>query len=184
MWERKIKNKFGGIQEIYRSERDASDSLGPKSDRSCNYARVEVKYIVESLNKRNEEAFENAQLIGSRVDPWELNDQFITDSFGDAIHELIIRMFDPDTVHEPQLTMYIERNGRESEVTAHVPRTTRNTIRLMVDDAMRKRNNELETALETYSKEIDLMREFIEHCNAKELYNKFAEERRFSNEGN
>lgn len=186
MWERQIKNKFGGIQEIYRSEKEASDVLSPKTNPlyAYNQACVEVKYIVESLNKRNEQAFENAQLIGSRVNPWELNDQFITDSFGDAIHELIIRMFDPDTVHEPQLTMYINRNGRESEVTAEVPRTTRNTIRLMMDDAMRKRNNEMEKALETYSKELDLMREFIENYNAMDMYNKFAEERRYSNEGN
>ena len=189
MWERQIKNKFGGVQEIYRNEKDASDVLLPDPGRlvynSYNSAGLEAKYIVESLNKRNEEAFENAQLIGSHVNPWELNDQFITDSFGDAIHELIIRMFDPDTVNEPRLTMYIkDRNSKEAEVTAEIPSTTRNTIRLIVDDAMRKRNNELESAIETYSKEIDLMREFIEYNNAKEMYNKFAEERRFRNEGN
>lgn len=186
MWERQIKNKFGGVQEIYRNEKDASDVLEQNTDclLAYNPAGVTVKYTVESLNKRNEEAFENAQLIGSHVNPWELNDQFITDSFGDAIHELITRMFDPDTVHEPRLTMYIkDRNSKEAEVTAEIPATTRNTIRLIVDDAMRKRNNELESAIETYSKEIDLMREFIEY-NAKEMYNKFAEERRFRNEGN
>ena len=105
MWERQIKNEYGEIQEIYRSERDASDALLPDPGwlvyNSYNSAGLEVKYIVESLNKRNAQAFENAQLVGSCVNPLELNDQFITDSFGDAIHELIIRMFDPDTVNEP-----------------------------------------------------------------------------------
>jgi hypothetical protein len=187
MWERQIKNKFGGIQEVFRSEQDVDDVLSPDVIRALGYnpAGVSVKYTIVSLNKRNAEAFEKANQLGSRVDPWELNDQFITDSLGVAIHELIIRMFDPDTVHEPQLMMEIkDSNGKEAEVIADVPRTTRNTIRLMVDDAMRKRNNELEKALETYSKEIDLMREFIDKHNSKDMYNKFAEERRFSNEGN
>ena len=187
MWERQIKNKFGGIQEVFRSEQDVDDVLSQDVIRPLGYnpAGVSVKYTIESLNKRNAEAFENAQMVGSHVNPWELNDLFITDSLGNAIHELIIRMFDPDTVHDPQLMMEIkDSNGREAEVIADVPRTTRNTIRLMVDDAMRKRNSELESALETYSKEIDLMREFIEYNNAKEMYNKFAEERRYSNEGN
>lgn len=187
MWERQIKNKFGGIQEVFRSEQDADDVLSHDAIRPLGYnpADVSVKYTIESLNKRNAEAFEKANQVGSRVDPWELNDLFITDSLGTAMHELIMRMFDPDTVNEPQLMMEIKgSNGREAEVIADVPSTTRNTIRLMVDDAMRKRNNELEKALETYSKEIDLMREFIEYNNAKEMYNKFAEERRFINEGN
>lgn len=189
MWERQIKNKFGGIQEIYRSEKDASDVLLQNPGRlvynAYNSAGLEAKYIVESLNKRNEQAFENAQLVGSCVNPWELKDRFITDSFGDAIHELIIRMFDPDTVHEPELTMYIkDRNSREAEVTAEIPTTTRNTVRLIVDDAMRKRNNELEKAFETYSKENELMREFIEYYHAKDMFNMFAEERRSKNENN
>lgn len=189
MWERQIKNRFGGIQEIYRSEKDASDALLLDSGRlvynAYNSAGLEAKYIVESLNKRNAQAFENAQLVGSCVNPWELNDQFITDSFGEAIHELIIRMFDPDTVHEPQLTMYIkDHNSREAEVTAEIPTTTRNTVRLIVDDVMRKRNNELEKALETYSKENELMREFIEYNHAKDMFSMFAEERRFRNGGN
>ena len=183
MWERQIKNEYGEIQEIYRSERDASDALLPDPGwlvyNSYNSAGLEVKYIVESLNKRNAQAFENAQLVGSCVNPLELNDQFITDSFGDAIHELIIRMFDPDTVNEPTLTMYIkDRYSGEAEVTAEVPTTTRNTIRLIVDDAMRRRNIELESVLDTYSKENDLMREFIYYNHAKDIYNMFAEERR------
>lgn len=187
MWERQIKNKFGGIQEVFRSEQVVDDALSSGVIRPLGYnpADVSVKYTIESLNKRNAEAFEKANQVGSRVDPWELNDLFITDSLGTAIHELIMRMFDPDTVHEPQLMMEIkDSNGREAEVIADVPRTTRNTIRLIVDDAMRKRNIELESALETYSKEVDLMREFIDKYNAKEMYSKFAEERRFSNEGN
>lgn len=187
MWERQIKNQFGGIQEVFRSEQDVDDVLSPNVIRALGYnpAGVSVKYTIEALNKRNEEAFEKAQQVGSRVDAYELNDQFITDSLGVAIHELIIRMFDPDTVHEPQLMMEIkDSNGREAEVIADIPRTTRNTIRLMVDDTMRKRNIEMESALETYSKEIDLMQEFIEKYNMKDMYSKFAEERRFRNEGN
>ena len=146
MWERQIKNQFGGIQEVFRSEQDVDDVLSPNVIRALghNPADVSVKYTIESLNKRNAEAFEKANQVGSRVEPWKLNDLFITDSLGTAIHELIIRMFDPDTVHEPRLTMYIkDRNSKEAEVTAEIPGTTRNTIRLIVDDAMRKRNNEL-----------------------------------------
>ena len=75
--------------------------------------------------------------------------------------------------------MYIkDRYSGEAEVTAEVPTTTRNTIRLIVDDAMRRRNIELESVLDTYSKENDLMREFIYYNHAKDIYNMFAEERR------
>ena len=110
MWERHLKNEFGMLKEVTKGRRDNNfDVLSPNTDNlSYNPAKVEVKYIVEALNKRNEKAFEESQLVGSNVNPWELNDQFFTDSFGGAIHELLIRTFDPDVVNEPQLTMYME----------------------------------------------------------------------------
>ena len=179
MWERHIKNKFGRTQEVFKGKRDdAFDVLSPDTDNlSYNPAKIEVKYAVESLNKRNEKAFEESQLVGSSVNPWELNDQFFTDSLSMAIHEFVIRTFDPDTVHEPQLTMYIkDSNGKDAEVTADHMRTLRNTVRRIVDDEMRKRNITLEKELETLSTEIDSMREFIKQYHAEDMYRKFKEE--------
>lgn len=181
MWERHIKNQFGRIKEIFKGKRDDDFDVLSQDTNNLNYnpTGIEVKYIVESLNKRNDQAFEESQLVGSNVNPWELFDQFFTDSFGDAIHELLIRMFDPDTVNEPQLTMYIkDSNGNGAEVTANMPGTSRNSVRLMVNDEMRKRNITLEKELETLSTEIDSMREFIKQYHAEEMYRKFKEERR------
>ena len=181
MWERHLKNEFGQLKEVTKGRRDNNfDVLSPNTDNlSYNPAKVKVKYVVESLNKRNEKAFEESQLVGSNVNPWELNDQFFTDSFGGAIHELLIRTFDPDVVNEPQLTMYIEDcNGKEAEITADMPRTTRNSIRNLVEKEANDKISWLSKELETYMNELETTREFIKKYNAEEMYRKFKEERR------
>ena len=181
MWERHLKNEFGMLKEVTKGRRDNNfDVLSPNTDNlSYNPAKVEVKYIVESLNKRNEKAFEESQLVGSNVNPWELNDQFFTDSLGDAIHELLIRTFDPDVVNEPQLTMCIKDcNGKEAEITADMPGDTRNSIRYLVDKESKDKISWLSKELEAYMNELEITREFIKKYNAEEMYRKFKEERR------
>lgn len=181
MWERHLKNEFGRLKEVTKGRRDNDfDVLSPNTDNlSYNPANVEVKYIIESLNKRNEKAFEESQLVGSSVNPWELNDQFFTDSLGDAIHELLIRTFDPDVVNEPQLTMYIKDNsGKDAEITADMPATTRNSIRNLVEKEANDKISWLSKELETYMKELEITKEFIKKYNAEEMYRKFKEERR------
>ena len=177
MWERHLKNEFGQLKTVTKGKSYIeTDILSPNGTYNYNPANIDVKYIVESLDKRNEKAFEESQLVGSKVNPWELNDQFFTDSFGTAIHELLIRTFDSDTVHEPQLTMYIkDNNGNEAEVTAYLPSTTRNSIRNLVEKETNDKINWLSRELETYMNELETMREFIKKYNAEELYRKFKE---------
>lgn len=182
MWERHIKNQFGSIKEVQSSKsfcekKTVTDRLTPNEKFNYNPAGVEVKYIVESLNKRNEQAFEDSQLVGSHVNPWELFDQFFTDSFGLAIHELLVRTIDPDIVNEPQLTMYINCNGKDAEVTAELPSTTRYTIRNLVEKEANDRITSLSRELETLKDEYVSMLEFIKKCHAEKLYREFKEDK-------
>lgn len=180
MWERHIKNKSGRTQEILKGKRDdVFDVLSPNADHPIyNPAGIEIKYIVESLNKRNEQAFEDSRLVGSSVNPWELFDQFFTDSFGDAIHELLIRMFDPNTVNEPQLTMYVrDCKGKEAEVTANLPSTTRNIVRNLVEKEANDKVSRLSKEVENYMNELEIMRGFIKKCHAEKLYKEFKEDK-------
>lgn len=176
MWERHIKNQFGGLKEIHKGKTDEYDVLSPSGKYNYNPANVEVKYIVESLDKKNEKAFERSQLINSSVNPWELNDQFFTDSLGNAIHELLIRTFDPSTVNEPQLTMYIKDNkGKDAEVTAQLPPTTRWSVRNIVEKEANDKISWLSRELDETMKELGRMQEFVKEYNAEKLYKEFKE---------
>ena len=183
MWERREKTQVGTVSRIYKDRGETVfDSLDPDNSNNCNNANLKVEYTVESLRKENYEAWERAQRVDNDLEPWEMFDEFHTDSLGAAIGEVVIRTFDPNCPLDPNMWMNIkDSQGNESEVHAELPSTLRHTIHRLVEkdlrervDHMEKENEFLRKGMETFEEFVKVIpdgeRLFREFCDMKKIY--------------
>lgn len=176
MWELRTKNKFGQVDHIQKEScftaQPVYDNISPKGN-GYNKANLTVEYTVEWLPERNYEAFEKAQLAGSKVNPWELNDEYLTDSLGLAIRMLLIKQLD-DKVDKPRLYLYIkDQNGNDAEATTEIPSDTVPMLRNMVQENINKKLNNYEFQISEMEKELEIYKEFVKKCHGEKLFDEF-----------
>ena len=132
MWTRTFKNKYGEIEKVSRETDFPLHYNNPcDTDPSILY---EIEYLREDLV----EAEERACNVDASVNPWELRDIFETDSLGQAVRELMIRLFDNQTAD-----VWFFLTAGDKEICMDIPTDIRTTIRGMVNAEMRSTNDRL-----------------------------------------
>lgn len=179
MWELRSKNQFGKVEQIQKesifTKQPVYDNISPDGN-GYNKANMTVQYTVEWLPERNFEAFERAQLVGSEVNPWELNNEYLTDSLGLAIRMMILRELD-DKSGKPQLYIYIkDQNGNDAEATAEFPSDTVPILRNMVQENINRKLENYQKTIDEMSKELELYKSFIKKVNGNKLFDEFRKE--------
>jgi len=180
MWELRTKNKFGQIDQITKEN---CFTRIPVYDNLCkdgsgyNKANLTVEYTVEWLPERNYDAFDRSQFVGSGINPWELKDEYLTDSLGLAIRQMIVKEFD-DTCDNVQLHMYIkDRQGDDAEVVTEIPSDTISILRTMVQDNINRKLDSYRSTIEEMTKEIDVYKSFVKECRAEKMLNDYKQMR-------
>lgn len=182
MWELRLKNQFGQVEQIQRencfTHQPVYDDISPNGKgHGYNKANLTVQYTVEWLPERNFEAYDKASLVGSMVNTWELKDEYLTDSLGLALRQMVLREFDPKS-DKPQLYMYIkDKNGDEAEAVAEIPADTLPIIRNMVQDDINKKLDHMSDLLAVQKKELADYREFLESVHGMEMYRRWKQEK-------
>lgn len=176
MWERKSKDQYGSTVQIIKenpfTKQPVYDDLSPTGS-SYNKAKLTAQYTVEWLPERNFAAYERAQKIGSEINPWELNNEYLTDSLGLAIRELVMRTLDGKS-DNARLYMYIkDADGNDAEVCAEVPSDTERIIRNMVQSNINKQIDSLTETVNSLTNELKSYKDFIAKYNADELFREF-----------
>ena len=179
MWELRSKNQFGKVEQIQKenifTKQPVYDNISP--DGNCyNKANLTVQYTVEWLPERNFEAFDKAQLVGSPINPWELNNEYLTDSLGLAIRMMCLRELDGKS-GKPQLYMYIkDKNGNDAEACAEIPDDTVPILRNMVRDGINRKLDSLQRMIDEMEKELELYKAFVNKVSANKMFNEFRKE--------
>ena len=179
MWQLITKNRFGQVDHIQKegifTKQPVYDNISPKGN-GYNKANLTVEYTVEWLPERNYEAFEKAQLAGSEVNPWELKDEYLTDSLGLAIRMLLIRQLD-DKAEKPTLYMYIkDQNGNDAEATTEIPGDTVPMLRNMVQENINKKLSSYENQISALETELETYKKFIKKMHGEKLFDEFRRE--------
>lgn len=178
MWKRRFKDRFGRLTketvENSFTRNPVYDNLAPNAN-CCNTAELTAEYTVEYVSRENSEAYENANSADYPCEPWELRDEYLTDSLGLAIRETVIRMFD-DNSEEPFLYMYLkDKDGKEAEICADIPADTKTTIEKMVNENMKKKLDSLQDQVSMLTREINMYKDFLGEYNADKLYKEWRE---------
>lgn len=178
MWKRRFKDRFGRLTketvENSFTRNPVYDNLAPNAN-CCNTAELTAEYTVEYVSRENSEAYENANSADYPCEPWELRDEYLTDSLGLAIRETVIRMFD-DNSEEPFLYMYLKnKDGKEAEICADIPADTKGTIERIVNETMKKRIDFLQEQVSTLTREINMYRDFLGEYHAERQFKEWRE---------
>lgn len=148
-WERREKNCLGNVKRVYRpsgfTEKDVYDSL------------PNVKYTVEYLRADQVEAEERSHLRGSEIEPYELYDEYETDSLGLALREIIFRMFDEKTA---DFRLFVDIGDRD--ICADIPGDIYRVAREAVQPGINKRIDALNKEVETLEAELSAYKEFLD----------------------
>lgn len=181
MWELRSKDQFGRLAEVRKescfTKQPIYDNIDPDEITcGCNTANLKVEYTVEWLPERNFEAYEKAQLQGSEVNPWELNNEYLTDSLALAIRMMMLREMD-DKSGKPQLYMYIkDQNGKCAEACTEIPSDTVPILRNMVQENINRKLENYQKTIDEMSKELELYKSFIKKVNGNKLFDEFRKE--------
>lgn len=179
MWERRTKNQFGQIEQITKESCFTREPIYDdiqKNGHAYNKANLTVQYTVEWLAERNYEAFDKSQKMDSDINPWELYDEYLTDSLGLAIRQMMIRFLD-DTCDDPRLFMYIkDENGNDAEACATLPADTAYYLRRMVQENINRKLNAYEETISEQEKEIELYKSFITEYHAETAFEEYRKE--------
>ena len=176
MWELKEKNQFGTIERIYKensfTKKPVYDSIS-ENGIGYNKANLTVEYAVEWLPEHNFDAFDRSLKIGSEVNPWELRNEYITDSLGLAIRMMIIKELDNKS-GKPNLYIHIkDPSGNGAEACAEIPSDTIPIIRNMVQENINHKITNLENIVDDLKHEIRLYSNFIKKYNAERLFDDY-----------
>lgn len=178
MWELRTKDRFGQIAQIHKENlltaTPVYDSITPKNKCGYNDAKLTVGYSVEWLPEENSAAYENSQKDTGGPDPWELCNEYQTDSLGLAIRQLLLRTLDPHA-DMAKLFMWIttEDGHHGAEVTTEIPGDTVPILRNMVQENINKRIDSLEKTVDSLEKEIAVYKSFIKKYNSEKLFDDF-----------
>lgn len=178
MWEVHFKDKYGQITQIQKENALTAapvyDSVTPKNRSGYNDAKLTVGYSVEWLPEENSDAYENSQKDTDGPDPWELFNEYQTDSLALAIRQLLFRTLDP-TADGAKLFMWIttEDGHHGAEVTTEIPGDTVPILRNMVQENINKRIDSFEKTVGDLEKELAVYKEFIKTCNAEKVFDTF-----------
>lgn len=182
MWELRTKNQYGQIAQIHKENPLTAipvyDSITPKNRSGYNDAKLTVGYSVEWLPKENSVAYEKAQQsVEYGVEPWELFNEYQTDSLGLAIRQLLLRTLDP-TADMAKLFMWIttEDGHHGAEATTEIPGDTVPILRNMVQENINKRIDSLEKTVDSLEKEVAVYKSFIKKYNSEKLFDDFRRE--------
>ena len=183
MWELRSKNQFGNVEQI---QKESIFTKQPVYDNICkdgngyNKANLTVEYTVEWLPERNFEAFEKAQLVGSGINPWDLKNEYLTDSLGLAIRMMMLRELDEKS-DKPQLYMYIkDENGNDAEAVAEIPSDTVPILRNMVQENINRKLGNLQDTVDALKKEIEAYKSFIKQYNAEKIFDEFRNKTQYN----
>lgn len=179
MWELRSKNQFGKVEQIQKenifTKQPVYDNISPDGN-GYNKANLTIQYTVEWLPERNFEAFDKAQLVGSPINPWELNNEYLTDSLGLAIRMMCLRELDGKS-GKPRLYMYIkDKNGNDAEACAEIPNDTVPILRNMVQENINRKLDNLQNMIDTLTKEVETYQSFIKRVNGGKLFEEFRRE--------
>lgn len=178
MWELHTKDQYGQIAQIHKENpltaTPVYDSITPKNKCGYNDAKLTVGYSVEWLPEENSAAYENSQKSTDGPDPWELCNEYQTDSLGLAIRQLLLRTLDPHA-DMAKLFMWIttEDGHHGAEVTTEIPGDTVPILRNMVQENINKRIDSLEKTVDSLENEIAVYKSFIKKYNSEKLFDDF-----------
>lgn len=174
MWKRIEKNQFGDIQKVTRetdfTRNPVYDDLRPQTGAAYNKANLTAEYTVEYFRKENAELVQKANTADYPCEPWDLKDEYLTDSMGLAIRELMIRTLHPD-YEQPLMSMYIkDENGNDAEIVATLPSDTAWTLRNIVNKEMNSKISALQEQVSMLTREINTYKDFLGEYHATETY--------------
>lgn len=179
MWELRTKDHFGQIKRTFKEDCFAKetvfDAIKPGTI-GWNDAGLTVNYAVEWLPEGNFEAFDKAQKPGYGCEPWELKNEYQTDSLGLAIQQMVLRVLDSAS---DLAVFYIEieaPDGKGASTMTTLPSDTAWRIRNMVDKDSAKRIDSLENTVDSLQKELDTYKAFIKKYNSEKLFDDFRRE--------
>jgi hypothetical protein len=181
MWELRTKDQYGQIAQIHKENpltaTPVYDSITPKNRSGYNDAKLTVGYSVEWLPEENSAAYENSQKSTDGPEPWELMNEYQTDSLGLAIRQLLLRTLDPHA-DMARLFMWIttEDGHHGAEATTEIPGDTVPILRNMVQENINKRIDSLEKAVDALEKELAVYKSFIKKYNSEKLFDDFRRE--------
>lgn len=182
MWEVHYKDRFGQIAQIQKENpltaTPVYDSITPKNRSGYNDAKLTVGYSVEWLPEENSVAYEKAQQsVEYGVEPWELFNEYQTDSLALAIRQLLLRTLDPHA-DMTKLFMWIttEDGHHGAEVTTEIPGDTVPILRNMVQENINKRIDSLEKTVDALQEELAVYKSFIKKYNGEKLFDTFRRE--------
>jgi hypothetical protein len=150
MWERREKNCYGEVKGVYRPW--ASLPEKPVYDAVPN-----VKYMVEYLRSDMVDAEERSHLRGSEIEPYELYDEYETDSLGLALREIIYRMFDEDTA---DFRLFVDFGDKD--ICADIPGDIYRIAREAVQSGINKKIDALEEDVENLNVELAAYKGFLD----------------------
>ena len=179
MWKRIEKNQFGDIQKVTRetdfTRNPVYDDLKPQTGVAYNKANLTAEYTVEYFRKENADLVPKANTADYPCEPWDLKDEYLTDSMGLAIRELMIRTLHPD-YEQPFMSMYIkDENGNDAEVVATLPSDTEYTLRNIIDREMNSKINALQEQVSTLTREINVYKDFLGEYHAERQFKEWRE---------
>lgn len=169
MWERIIKNKVGQVDQVYSTVSQPHFYRDNKPGDTL----PDVKYTVEYIRADQEEALEKSLKRGSSIEPWELRDEYHTDSLGLAIREILMRMLD-DSINA---WLFMEVAGRE--VCAEIPGDLRSIASTLLNKEREKTVDNQREQIDALTKELEVYQAFVEKYNAGNLFKKFKEENNY-----
>lgn len=179
MWKRIEKNQFGDIQKITRetdfTRNPVYDDLRPQTGAAYNKANLTAEYTVEYFRKENAELVQKANGPDYPCEPWDLKDEYLTDSMGLAIRELMIRTLHPD-YERPFMSMYIkDANGNDAEIVATLPSDTQWTLRNIVNREMNSKISALQEQVSMLTREINTYKDFLGEYHAERQFKEWRE---------
>jgi len=166
MWERITKNKMGQVDQVYSTVRQPHFYRDNKPGDTL----PDVKYTVEYVRADQEDALEKSLKCGSSVEPWELRDEYHTDSLGLAIREILMRTLD-DSINA---WLFMEVAGKE--VCAEIPGDLRSIASTLLNREREDTIKRQREQIDALTKELEMYQAFIGKYNAGELLKKFKEQ--------
>lgn len=176
MWERKIKNKSGCVEDMAKED-EYTYLNGTSYKKGKPYDAADgIKYHVEYMrNEQSEYAdkadrgeihkYDEKTKEYRRADPWEFRDEYDTDSLGQAFGEVMYRLFDPNTEN---VWMWMTVDDRE--INMELPVSVIRPVRELIKNGINKQLETKEREIDVYKQEAENMRRFIKHANAETLY--------------
>lgn len=138
-----------------------------------DYPVLDGKYTIEYLREDQVKYADEANKIGSTLDPWELRDVYVTNSPTLAFAQYALLLCREDVA---EVYGYIDMG--ETETAVYEVSTIRHSIRSAVNNELNKTVAELRATLHETEMQLNFATKFIKKYHAEKEFAEFCNERR------